>query len=92
MDDKNKKLFLLVFYFGLVSGILFMNYGFFHQSDFIQELMEKFNNLDKLQFVSKDEFFFYFTLQRFILQELLNATGRPVYTAGHPSLLSPLIS
>lgn len=64
MDDKDKKLFLVVFYIGLVSGILFMNYGFFHQPDFIQELMEKFKNLDKLQFVSKDEFFFYVLMIR----------------------------
>lgn len=64
MDTENKKIFLWVYYGGLIAGILLMNYAFMNQPDFVGELIERFWNLDKFQLISKDEFFFYVLFMR----------------------------
>lgn len=59
MESENKKIFLWIYYGGLLVGIFLMNYAFLHHSEFTGELMNQFLNLDKFQLVSKEEFFFY---------------------------------
>ena len=64
MEPENKKVFLGVFYGGLLAGIFLMNYAFASHPDFVRELMEQFMNLDKFQLISRDEFFFYVLFMR----------------------------
>lgn len=64
MGLENKKIFLWIYYCGFFAGIFLMNYAFMHHREFTGELMEQFLNLDKFQFISREEFFFYVLFMR----------------------------
>lgn len=64
MEDHAKKYRIVLYYGGLLTGILAMNYIIKEYKDIALSLMEQFQGLDKLEDVKEKELLFYLLLKR----------------------------
>lgn len=60
----NKKVFLSIYYAGLIGGSILINYMLTHQAETGQAIIEAFQSMDKLKYIDGQELFLYILLKR----------------------------
>lgn len=64
MEEHIKKYLMIIYFVGLLAGVVIMNYMIKEHGDITLALIEKFQGLDKLEYVQEKEIFLYLLCKR----------------------------